>query len=321
MASRLITLAHALAAPSAHDDDVGAPALVAVVGDDVRVLPFGGDDPHAIHPADVLTGFTAPPSWTAIGIVAAGTMFPLDGLGAGRGRDDPSARRVRAVHVVDRSGAWASVIQSTDGVELQTDGRHECDGVVGRVDDLCRRALQVRTAPPQVSILLFWAVVWLDNVAGALVAADRGRARAPRRWPWVGARHPAVRVLCDPRHRRAAVADLVPLGRELAARWTWDDLRRLYASAASPIGHVDPQLAAWFDAGSFSRLVVEGYPSLAELIDLLTEVLPEAVHRTCLDTLRAWHLDVGQPPGSSIDPSPSSPASAARPDGDSVDQS
>src|SRR3954447_14456515 len=103
---------------------------------------------------EALAGFEAPAEWAAIGVVTEGNARHLV---------DPTVerRRVRCIHLVDRSGASASCVRLQGHEPLPLRGHEPPEG---RIDDACRRALGLDTAPPTKSTLSLWAHVWVERI-------------------------------------------------------------------------------------------------------------------------------------------------------------
>src|SRR4051794_2705590 len=201
-----------------------------------------------------LIGFTAPAEWLAIGVSTGANAYPLD--------DGPEAprRRARLVHLVTRRGAAASVVRLAGEEARVLIGSAHDGTVVGRVDDVCRRALGIPTAAA-AGTLEFSALMWLD----ALVAS--GTQGAPATWADVAAKHPAVRVFVEsePDLVPEASASLARLGLLSAAIHGWSELRSECVAGRWPVDGVSPEVARWLDDGAFSRWVMGTLPPLDQL--------------------------------------------------------
>ena len=101
------------------------------------------------HPVDALAGFTAPPEWIVVGVVA-------EECG-------------RAITLLSRAGVEVSAVRRRGRPLEFVDDR-----VQGRLVDTLRRVLDLPTEPPDVAMAELLAVYWLD----AIVAAGEG-AREP----------------------------------------------------------------------------------------------------------------------------------------------
>jgi hypothetical protein len=243
-------------------------------GIDVGLRPIDDFDDNVVS---ALTGFTAPADWLAIGVSTGGNAYPLD-----EGRD--ASRRVRLVHVVTRTGASASVVRLTGDAPRLIVGAAD-DTAVGRVDDVCRRALGLATSPPGSTIELF-ALWWL----GAVIARD---ADAPRDWDAVAALHPAVQVFIDsePALTREASTRLVDLAELMARVVGWSSLRTEAAAGRNQVESIPPRVARWLDDGAYSRWVLGTYPPLPELTAAVAELMPSATAERVRSALDAWGLD------------------------------
>jgi len=264
----------------------GRPTLVRVTawpsrpqadGFDLGIRPLDDD----VSVVEALSGFTAPADWMAIGVVTEGTARHLVDATS-------EARRVRCVHLVDRTGTSASALR-LQGEIARVFGADDDHGR-GRIDDACRRALGLPTAPPARSTVELWALVWLDRVLAARAAADGDGS--PLQWSDIAARHPAVAVLVsDDEHWSADAADnLVRLGTLLADVHSWPVLRMACAAGEWPVDDIPAPLASWLDDGSFSRWVLGGYPPVGDLADATCDLLPPSLRRRVRGALRSWGL-------------------------------
>ncbi len=252
----------------ALDHERGHPAmLVRAVADrsglEVALVPL---EPGA-HPVDALIGFSAPDEWAAVGVVANGTVTSLGGAPV-------APRRVRILHLLDRSGREASLLH-----DLEEGSTHPCPGPGdGHVADLCRRMFGLPTPPPPPSVLPWWTTVWLDRILAESLAAPT------RRWTWprLASLHPMVApdaLPLDPR-------DLAEAAVAMAASVSWDTVRR----AAEP-----DDLAGWMDDGMFARWVLSQHLAPRHLAAELTAVLDPPALAAVIDTLDALDAaDVGE---------------------------
>ena len=177
-----------------------------------------------------LSGFRAPLTWDAFGIVAPARAFHLDD-------DDPPIPVTLAV-IVARDGGVTSAVH---GIESRGAGTRRDDGE-GRVLDACRRVLGLPTPPPDVSTGWWSALHWIDRVLAALLDADLGH---PPSWS-------TLRGLDE--GRRYATAP-------------WALLRGDCAAGAIDIPGIAAAGAAWMDDGMFSREAISGYPPLFDMLD------------------------------------------------------
>lgn len=283
-----------------------APTLREVVDQLERVLaPLGwqqapiaigiepdGNVEMAVPPADLddpigaLVGRDARPEWTAYGVVTSGRVHDLaDEAGRVYGRARPVERRARMGHFVDRAGATVSYLH------LRGEQRRSDESpAIGRVDDVCRRALGLTTPPPTAPMDLFWAGRWLEDV---LVTASRA-ADTPT-WPEIArlhpATHPSARAVSRPPSGDLGPTALAAAARRLSAAWEWEDLRTLVADGgARTVDAVTPVEAAWMDAGMFSRWVLADVPPLAVLRAEVASALPGPVAAAIDEALAAGGL-------------------------------
>jgi hypothetical protein len=226
-----------------------------------------------------LTGFNAPIDWLAIGVSTGGNAYPID-----EGCD--ARRRVRLVHLVTRRGMAASVVR-LDGEEPRVLVGNASDGMaVGRVDDVCRRALRLPTAPAG-STLEFWALMWLDSIIAW------GTDGAPSTWDEVAAHHLAVRVFAEaePDLVPEASASLVRLGVLSASVHGWSELRTECGAGRWDVDGVSPAVARWLDDGAFGRWLLGAFPDRDDLTDAACELLRPELRRRLRAVLREWGLD------------------------------
>ena len=248
-------------------------------GFDLGIRPLDGD----ASVVEALAGFTAPSEWMAIGVVTEGNARHLVDSGSSK-----EPRRVRCVHLVDRTGVSASTLR-LQGESVTVFGVDDEDGR-GRIDDVCRRALSLPTAPPEQTTLELWALVWLDRAIRAL--AETGDAGPQPHWADLAAHHPAVAVLQTDAEEwgDAATDNLVRLGTVLADVHSWPVLRAACAAGEWPVDDIAPHVAAWLDDGSFSRWVLGGYPPLSQLADAACDLVPPSLRRRLRGALRSWGL-------------------------------
>lgn len=290
--SRLSTALARLAATldeAAEEQGWGAPpALVAIMSwpaDADELDDFAFD--FGIKPLDddmgvveALACFEAPAEWVAIGVVAEGNARHLV---------DPMVerRRVRCVHLVDRTGASASALrlQGDEPLVLSDGSRPE-----GRIDDACRRALGLSTAPPTTSTLQLWATVWLERIM-----EWTGCCGPNVDWVDVAALHPAAAVLVgddEERWEREAANNLVRLGSVMADVHSWAVLRASCAAGDWQIDEVPGPVAEWLDDGAFSRWVLGTYPPFDVLAAAVVDALAPSLRRRLRAVLREWQLPV-----------------------------
>jgi hypothetical protein len=226
-----------------------------------------------------LTGFNAPIDWLAIGVATGGSAYPID-----EGRD--ARRRVRLVHLVTRRGTAASVVRLAGGEPCVLVDDADDGTAIGRVDDVCRRALGLPTAPAG-STLEFWALTWLDSIVGS------GTAGAPSTWDEVAARHLAIRVFAEaePDLVPDASASLVRLGVLSANVHSWSELRAECGAGRYDVAGMPSAVARWLDDGAFGRWMMGNLPSCDALTTAACELLRPDLARRLRAVLREWGLD------------------------------
>jgi hypothetical protein len=262
------------------------PALVRVTawpskslsdGLDLGVRPLDGE--HTV--VEALAGFDAPREWLALGVVTEGNARHL--------AEPSERRRVRCVHLVDRSGASGSTLR-LQGEAPKLLGRENDHDPSGRIDDVCRRALGLSTAPPEHPSTELWAVLWLERVLEYRGCAPKS---TPLAWRDVAELHPAVALLVDDDEVRwcdQATRELTRLGEVLADVQSWPALRTACAAGEWPVDDVPPDVAAWLDDGAFSRWVLGSSPPLDQLAAAVRDVVPPSVMRRIRAALQAWQL-------------------------------
>ena len=233
------------------------------------------------HPVEELVGFVAPPDWWGVGVAATGTARHLD--------SPARSQRVHTVHLVGRDGSWASRWRPLDGDgEGGADAAGDADDPSrpeGRIDDGCRRALELPTSPPEATTAVYWSQRWLD----AVVEAAGERRRRVWRWSDVAALHPAVGTVTDarPDDDPPAPSELARMARRLAAWRDWPVLRRGCAAATWSVPEVTADEAAWLDDGAFARWTTGAYPELDDLRAAVAALLPRRITEAVETTLAA----------------------------------
>lgn len=249
-------------------------------GDELSLATRRLDD----HPVDELLGFTAPDEWWGFGVAATGHGFPVpdDSAPAG-GSPIPANTAVRIVHLVGRTGATHSLL-SIDESQVLDVGSTEVSGLV---DDVCRRALGLPTAPPDCNPSELWARLWLEQVLAT------PSAPGTLGWSQIVQFHPAVQQVrrADPGMALLAAGDVELAGRAMADAWSWEDLRLLRSCGQSFELPVSPAHAAWMDEGMFSRMVLSSFADLGDLLEAAVELLPRAVGARVVGCLRSWGLE------------------------------
>lgn len=238
----------------------------------VRVLDTAAGDPDdsfslALSAESAgLLGWVATADCRAVGVVATGRLRPMEC--AAPDIVDPSADRIRMVCLVSRQGQTAWKMALPDGTASMQPPSE------GRMLDCLRRCFGLPTPPPPASPARLQAAAWL---AAILEQADG--ARRPLSWSEVSRLHPVARVLDGDLRGRCSTV-LPGLIRLAGSAWTWEDFR-LHAQQ-DPDGHdiIDPDLAAWMDAGMFARWVLSSLPAPDELLVALRPLLtPSAARR------------------------------------------
>ena len=251
--------------------------------------------PLEVHPAAELLGMRAPETWWCLGVISSGTARRLpdhvdDSLSATRwlldSTDDDPGRPVHVLHLVSRSGdaistygrkganpdlRWIPAAQRTD---------------TGHIDDCCRRALGLPTAPPPSTTMAYWAGRWLEAV---LADAASGRLDGAA-WRDIARLH-ATGALVEGR-APGAVADwacdnLGRAGELLAERYDWPEL---LASERRRAQGDDRHLLEWMDEGFFARAELTLCPEPNAALADLAMLLPEHLVRRIAETLDVWGL-------------------------------
>lgn len=225
---------------------------------ELGLLPLERDD----HPAAVMAGFTAPPTWTAVGVVTGGYSHELLGTGGSVG----GSLRIRLTHLVDRSGAAITLLSpvGSSGAER----RILREPPVGLLADACRRVLGLPTEAPGDGPETWLTARWLDGLLEAAV----DDAEAVATWELAVDLHPLVSRGAAP-----SPEGLVRLVVDAAAAFGWERLRLIAAQHRELEPAVDPSVAAWMDAGSFARHVLAAELPLDVLLTELRALLPPAV--------------------------------------------
>jgi hypothetical protein len=197
---------------------------------DLHMKALGG------HPVDALAGFTAPPEWIVVGVVAEGWSHPA------------RQARVRIITLLSREGVEVSAVRLRRGGLQFVD-----EAGSGQLADTLKRVLGRPSPDPDATMGELLTVYWLD----AIVEAG-GRGTRARRLDWdeAAALHPVAQMH---RGREALSPFVLPAtAARRAARMDWDRLRQLMADAGNTT-------AAWMDAGMFARSLVATRPPLPVL--------------------------------------------------------
>lgn len=276
----------ALAAAEQSLDGVAttAPLLVSLRRDrpgggvELSVLPLASGS----HPAAVLAGFTAPASWEAVGCVTAATAHLLDRPSDGA----VVAQPVRLGFLLHRDGTSVSSLSGRP----QPPGQEGREPPEGRLVDTCRRVLGLPTPAPEQGPEGWWAMMWLDRIFAEVVLEPARRLS----WPEVVAMHPFVAAADQlgavDHHATTAGCSFAARLVEVASALTWSVIRSAVAAGPDPVAHVDPDLAAWLDDGSFARAVMEPYLAVPALLAELAGLLAEGVHAEIVAAVHEWGL-------------------------------
>ncbi len=219
--------------------------------------------------------------------------------------------RIRVVFLVGRDG-WSASTLHLDGGAREV-RRHDGLGDEGRVSDFCRRVLGLPTHPPAADVRSLFAVLWVQTLLSRFATAGEitMAADATGLHPWAEG-HLDAPFLCAASHHLAfkvwpAVLDQLPRQRfdhrpdaravraallerteVLAEALPWERMREWLASSDIPMLGLSPADAAWHDAGSFSRAVLEGAPPASVWLDQAAPDLPRRLARQIAFVLRVW---------------------------------
>lgn len=236
-------------------------------------LGFTSIDAH-VHPFNVLAGFTAPPEWAAFGIRARGRAHHLD---------EPAVAPVASAttFLVDRTGAEASVLR-LDGEVTDVPGP-----TLGTIPDLCRRVLDLPTAPAPPSTALLWTSMWLDRIIEQWGQPHQRRDLSSS-WGRIAVLHPAVHAPSPPDVIAFAdPASLITAARSHAAASSWEQLRRSPIPLALPDGALERDVAQWMDDGFFARWTIGAFPSASTMATDLRDLLGEPLGPQLLEVVVA----------------------------------
>jgi len=178
---------------------------------------------------------------------------------------------VVVAHALLRSGSSATYVTDDSGAPLLLD-----DAGGGLVPDLCRRVLEMPTAPPELETGVYLSRLWLDRLLEA--AAARPGCLQPEQ---ALALHPAEQAQSFGFTR--SWLQLALATHEFAVAAPWAVLRRRFAAAGGD--DRASQAARWFDDGSFSRWMLDRLPSPAEALAALAELVPAAALREVRATI------------------------------------
>ena len=229
--------------------------------------------PEVDHPADPLIGFLAPSSWSTLGLVTSGTLWPdpdpdpdLRAHGP-TSWVDPRGEAVRLTVLLGRDGTATSLMSRGNGDPEVLEGPPQ-----GWVPDVLARALGRPTPPPDTTLSFWVERAWLDHLAARLM----GRPGSIRRWDDVSRAHP----LSPPGDALPGVL-LALEAQALDHESSWERMRTLWNGPLSttivPPGGRSITVSRWFDDGSFSRWVQRNLPEPADLLPVVLDSLPAAL--------------------------------------------
>ncbi len=215
---------------------------------------------------DQLLGFSAPPHWNGLAIVACGSSTP--------------GSHLHVAYLLDRHGHQAITVADDDGEVLASTDT----STSGYIADVCRRVLGL-PCQPEARTVGEWAMAqWLTRLLD--IAADPVTAHAAAGWPLVAMMHPAYMSTLGSSPDELAEATIDTI-RELP----WPVLRRKVADGMLFIEAMPADVAGWMDDAFFARFLIEEYRSVDELLDDLRLFLDgdtlEAVTATVDATLSA----------------------------------
>lgn len=211
-----------------------------------------------------LFGCTVDPDWQGAAVVGTGRFRLLD-----QAHEPPAALQpgfaggLTMTCAVGRDGCVGWRMRLPDGTFYDRVPEE------GFMLDVLRRALGLATPPPPSSIAPLELGAWVAAIASTSAAEGRRLD-----WQETLRLHPAL----GPDSDENAEQDL----RLLRARnWTedWDLMRRLVASGLATAATPEPEVAAWMDAGMFSRWVLDGLPSLRDLLGVARPCLEPSSYR------------------------------------------
>jgi hypothetical protein len=269
-ADGLTDLARVLLAVVTPDD----PPIAVGVSDaghdegDLHLKPLLGGDPAA-----ELRGFRCPDEWQTFGIASRARLRSLD-------PDGPEPEQTSFVFLVGRSGAAIALAGDDLGRPLRLEARGE---QCGRVPDACRRALGLATPPPPCDTRTWFALQWLDRACE--IALEEARRFS---WEQLAGLYPLATPAFRAELPGPLAEHLIMLGDIAGSVLDWDRLRER-AIADDPGGcRLAPHEAAWTDEGTFARILLEPYPELADLVEILQPRLEPDTQAQLAATLHAW---------------------------------
>jgi hypothetical protein len=251
-----------------HADQRGNGVIVRVIDapdgntDEVEIglKPLDGE-----HPFSALGGFTAPPEWSAIGVVVSGRARHLDA-------PERPPTPIVTTCLCDRTGAMASLLRSDGGPPVEIPGP-----AVGLIVDTLRRTIGVATAPPDGTSRSLLTIAWLDRI---LEAASVSGAPLTS-WASVASLHPAAAG------RSLAWRALADAARLHAEAWPWSRLRLDPSGISLPGDPLPPDVAAWVDDGMWARWALGAFPEPGDMARALVALLSPALADRVVSTLAA----------------------------------
>jgi hypothetical protein len=233
---------------------------------DIGLLPL----PDGVHPVDVLVGEVLPARWWANGVVASARARSLDG-----------ATPVAPVALVVLAARDGRCVHRFDGpTELLPPGTAP---PTGRVVDLLLRTMGCATPPPDEPPVRWWDAVWLDRIAGSVLA---GEAR-DRDLGQLAELHPLLARGATPEEvvalHRGQEADPVAAWREVRSQASRPEPPSTIADGevrAAVCEHLAPDEVEWMDEGSLARWLDAELPPLSDLLQVTDALLAPEVATT-----------------------------------------
>ena len=262
------------------DQQLAAEALLQRFGDEAErsgrpiflaLRPDGGGwfESEQVDRPGGLLGHDVDEEWTAVGSVATGRFV----------RVDPAAELPAAMIPGLLGGLRLACVLTRDdelgwSLELPDGTPWEPVPEEGFMLDILRRSLQLPTAPPTTSVAEVHVIGWL--LVTLSLALERGTRLS---WSDVLDLH---RMGCG--YPAGNEWDHQHFLEQMRAGPSWNDLRLKAASGQANSTLAGPfvppsELAAWMDAGMFSRWVVRELPAIDQLMRDLRTRLQSAAYR------------------------------------------
>ena len=215
---------------------------------------------EVVEPGGLL-GRTVGQPWSATAIVGTGRVRSLDDA-----HEPPAvlvpglAGGLRLACLVSRRGITGWRMRLPDG------SFYDVVPEEGFMIDVLRRSLELPTAPPPATTARLDLTAW----AGALSAGPAGRLR----WEEALACHPALfgETVTDTEAAEALV-------RAVPSIADWESLRLFVASGFDSDYTPSAEVAAWMDAGMFSRWVLRELPPVDAVLPTVRDRLHPAAYR------------------------------------------